>query len=184
MSDAAAPVSICTPRLRLAPLVAADTAALHALWTAPGVRRFLWDGRSISYEQSAQLVARSEVLFYERGLGLWTARLADEEVLAGFCGYWHFRSDIDVELLYGLAEPYWGSGLGTEMARAMVHYGFKELAMGEVRASTDAPNQASLRILRRLGFLRQHIAGAQGSSIQFFKLPRGVYLGAGLDEES
>ncbi|MER7402500.1 GNAT family N-acetyltransferase [Streptomyces sp. NPDC000070] len=46
----------------------------------------------------------------------------------------------------------WGSGLGTELAEALVGYGFDVLGLTEVHATVAARNEASLRLLGRLGF--------------------------------
>src|SRR5688572_14619101 len=108
-----------TSRLTLAPLRPNDAAELHEIWTAPGVRRFLWDDEVIPAEQTAGLVETSAALFADRGLGLWGARLCDASSrlsFAGFAGYWFFRDPPELELLYGVAEPLWGRGLATELA--------------------------------------------------------------------
>jgi RimJ/RimL family protein N-acetyltransferase len=92
--------------------------------------------------------------------------------LLGFAGYWFFRSEHELELLYGVAEAHWYQGYAREMAQALVGYGFEHLDLVEVRASTEAANTGSVRLLRRLGFLADHQRGA-GSSTLFFRLPRG-----------
>ena len=63
-----------TARLVLRPLQAIDADELHALWTAPGVRRYLWDDEVIAPERTAAVVAESERLFATEGYGLWAAR--------------------------------------------------------------------------------------------------------------
>jgi RimJ/RimL family protein N-acetyltransferase len=37
-----------TARLRLRPFTYADVDVLHAQWTDPDVRRYLWDGRVVA----------------------------------------------------------------------------------------------------------------------------------------
>jgi RimJ/RimL family protein N-acetyltransferase len=55
------------------------------------------------------------------------------------------------ELGYWLGVPYWGQGYATEAAREMLRYGFADLGMHRIFASHFKPNQASGRILRKLG---------------------------------
>jgi [ribosomal protein S5]-alanine N-acetyltransferase len=166
------PAVIQTRRLRLTPLADADVPELHRLWTSVGVRRHLWDGRVIAREQTRDLVARSQFLFEEQGYGLWGAREPEQAELIGFSGYWFFRAEHDLELLYGLDPALWGRGFGLELARGMVRYGVETLGLPEIRASTDPANVASVRILQRLGFLFDKRAVVQGLETAFYRLPR------------
>jgi len=169
---------LLTPRMTLSPLRVLDTEALHVLWTTPGVRRFLWDDEIIPLKQTADVVRRSHALFAERGLGLWGAQLRDsasrheEGKLAGFAGYWFFRDPPELELLYGVAEPLWGRGLATELARVMVDYAWAALGFHEVHASTDGGNSASVRVLEKLGFVMTRRAVVGGLDTVFFRLER------------
>ncbi|MFD5127102.1 GNAT family N-acetyltransferase [Streptomyces olindensis] len=56
------------------------------------------------------------------------------------------------EIIYALAPEAWGGGLGTEPAEALVAYGFEALGLTEVHATMGARNEASPRLLGRLGF--------------------------------
>lgn len=164
------PAELRTRRLRLAPLVEADIDALHELWTVPGVRRYLWDGHVLSHEQTRDIVMQSAALHGESGFGLWGAFDADG-VLVGFCGYWSFRDAHELELLYGVAEPHWLKGYAREMVEAMIAYGFEHLDLSEIRASIDAPNSASMRVLRRQGFLNDALRNVAGGKLHL-RLPR------------
>lgn len=158
-----------TARLRLRPLQAEDADALHPLWTAPGVSRFLWDGHVLGRDQTRDLVMQSAYLYEERGYGLWAA-FDVGQCLIGFCGYWFFRDAHDLELLYGVDESRWLQGYAREMAEALVSYGFEHLQLEEIRASTDAQNLASQRVLRRLGFIADTSHPQQDK--RGFRLPR------------
>lgn len=56
------------------------------------------------------------------------------------------------EIIYALTPDVWGSGLGRELAEAIVDYGFDTLGLTEVYATVAAPNSASLAVLNRIGF--------------------------------
>lgn len=166
----ARPTALRSARLRLRPLGEADVDALHALWAQPSLRRFLWDGRLLSRDQVREAASQSRWLFDEQGCGLWLAYDAQDQ-LVGFCGYWTFRDAHDLELLYGVDEACTSRGYAREMAEALVAYGFDTLRLAEIRASTDAPNLASQRVLKRLGFVPDAPRpGAEGKL--FFRLPR------------
>ena len=129
-----------------------DTAELHALWSSPGVRRFLWDDEIIPLTRTRAAIEQSQAMFAERGCGLWGAWPSASPNLIGFTGMWPFRDPPDLELLYGVTEPLWGQGYAAEIAHAVMTYCFDALDMPVIRASTDAANAASVRVLEKLGF--------------------------------
>lgn len=161
-----------TARLRLAPFRADESGLLHQLWMDPLVRRHLWDDQVIPPEQTAEIVAKSEELFHQHGYGLWSVRLREIGNLAGFAGYWHFRDPPELELLFGLSPTVWGRGLAAEASRALLRHAFEDLGFSEVRASTDTANQASLRVLEKLGMRLERRATVQGLETVFFSLRR------------
>jgi [ribosomal protein S5]-alanine N-acetyltransferase len=161
-----------TDRLSLRPLAPRDAEALHALWTDTDVRRYLWDGESVPFEQTAAVIGESARLFATEGRGLWGAWTRDGHALCGFGGFWYFRDPPELELLYGLHRAYWGHGYATEIARTVVEFGFTRVAMAEVRASTDGPNVASVRVLERLGFTLERRATVRGLDTLFFRHSR------------
>jgi [ribosomal protein S5]-alanine N-acetyltransferase len=70
------------------------------------------------------------------------------------------------ELAFGLDAARQGQGLMTEAARAVLRFAFDELALHRVSATHRSDNQASRRVLKRLGFqeegcMREH-ASFQG----------------------
>lgn len=168
LSPARMPTELRTPRLHLRPLNASDSSALHGLWTHPDVRRYLWDDVVIPPEQTAAIIAESERLFATEGYGLWGARLPEEPGLVGFGGFWYFRDPPELELLFGIAAPRWGQGLATELAARILRFGLDRVGLTEVRASTDAPNAASVRVLEKLGFVQGRRATVAGLDTLFF----------------
>jgi ribosomal-protein-alanine N-acetyltransferase len=163
-----------TSRCTLRPIGSADLDRLHEIWTSPGVRRFLWDDEIIPLSQARLALEQSERLFRDRAHGLWGIWLPDQPALIGFAGLWPFRDPPDIELVYGLAESHWGRGYATEAARAILEYCFDVLDMPAVRASTDAGNAASTRVLDRLGFHFERRATIGGLDTVFYELTRGA----------
>ena len=53
---------------------------------------------------------------------------------------------------YALGEPYWGRGLMTEAAQTVCGYGFGELRLTGISATTFPDNARSQRVLQKLGF--------------------------------
>lgn len=160
---------LSTARCDLIPVVHGDAAALHALWTSPGVRRYLWDGEIIPRERTEEAIATSVDLFERHDFGLWLLRERIDHSLVGFAGIWPFRDAQEFELLYGVDERMWGHGYATEAAQVVVDYGFGQLAMPVIRASTDVDNAASLRVLEKLAFTRTRSEKVNGLDTLFFE---------------
>ena len=158
-----------TSRLDLRPLTPADAEPLHALWTAPGVRRYLWDDEVIPFDRTRDVVAESTRLFETAGYGLWAARLHSAADVVAFGGYWFFHEPPRLELLFGVAEPHWGQGLAHELASALVTFGLTRCGFRDVLASTDVPNVRSVRVLAKLGFQLEWQASSNGRDTLFFR---------------
>jgi RimJ/RimL family protein N-acetyltransferase len=61
------------------------------------------------------------------------------------------RQHQHAELGYWLGVPYWGKGYATEAAHEMMRYGFEVLQVHRICASYFRSNEASGRILKKLG---------------------------------
>jgi [ribosomal protein S5]-alanine N-acetyltransferase len=146
-----------TRRLRLAPLAARDLQAFHALCILPGVRRYLFDGEVLTPARTSDMLGESLRLWEEEGTGLWAVRIQGDDALAGFCGFWYFRTPPTRELVFAVADDQSGLGIATEMSAAMLAHGFTALGFPEIVASTDSANSASIRVMEKLGmkFLRR-----------------------------
>lgn len=147
----------------------ADAEALHALWTTPGVRHYLWDGEIIPRERTDEAIATSDDLFERHDLGLWLLRERIDHSLVGFAGMWPFRESHEFELLYGVAEARWGRGYGVEAALAVIEHCFQTLDLPSIKASTDAANAASVRVLEKLGFAQTRRETINGLDTVFFE---------------
>jgi ribosomal-protein-alanine N-acetyltransferase len=144
-----------TQRLWLRPIAAADRGALHALWTEPAVRRFLWDDRVIDLATVDGVIERSAASFAGEGFGLYALREAGRAALLGVAGIHRLQPGGEPELLYSLAPPCWGRGLASEASRALIADAFERLGFTRVLARTDVPNLASIEVMKRLGMKYQ-----------------------------
>lgn len=165
-----------TERLRLRAFAVEHLDALHALWTDPDVRRYLWDDRVISRERAAKVIADSEHNFEERGFGFWAMLLrAEGDALIGFCGYRLFEETGEPELLYGILPRFWGKGLVSEAAHAVIRDGFERCGFQRIIAATDTPNQSSVKVMQRLGMLFLKRGKFHGLDTVFFELSPADY---------
>ena len=156
-----------TTRLTLVPAAASDLETLWALWSDREVRRFLFDDQEVSRELATEVLS-GLLAAAPRGLGLWLARERASAAAIGCGALMPVGNAAEYEpALAGLVEPmaalhpaWWGRGYATEALRALVDHAFGALDLPRIAGVTDVPNEASHRMLLRLGFiLRGECAG-------------------------
>ncbi|MEU6315274.1 GNAT family N-acetyltransferase [Streptomyces sp. NPDC047014] len=139
-----------TERLCLEPYVPGDEEDFVALFQDVRVSRWMGEGPSTEAEDRA-LFGRIFTHVYARDLfDVWAVRQDGR-----FVGHAEIKRTEETgghEIIYALAPAAWGAGLGTEIAEAVVAYGFGALGLTEVHATVAAPNTVSLALLGRIGF--------------------------------
>lgn len=128
----------------------ADEADFVALFQDTRVSRWMGDGPAAEAADRA-LFRRLFTKVYPRDLfDVWVVRR--DGVMIGHAEIKPSEAVGGHEIIYALTPAAWGSGLGTELAVALVSYGFDSLGLDEVYATVAAPNAPSLRLLSRIGF--------------------------------
>jgi RimJ/RimL family protein N-acetyltransferase len=88
-------------------------------------------------------------------------------------------ADVDVEVAYRLARSAWGQGIATEAAGALVAHALGPLALPRVVAVTYPANQASQRVLDKLGFERRGIREYKGVQATYHVLTSSDWAARG-----
>ena len=142
-----------TERLLLKPLAVNDLDFVYQHFSDPAIYRYLVDEEPVSTCIQAQEI----VDFYAQPMGKsynrWVLVLKSEARAIGTCGYhlWdkrHHRAEIG----YDLAQASWQQGFMTEALETVLSFGFDEMALNRVGAMVHPENEASLRLLAKLGF--------------------------------
>lgn len=144
-----------TPRLLLRQLTMDDLDALAALYRDPDVRRYFPDGTLTHDEAREELAWIIDVYYGRYGFGLWATIHKESGEFIGRCGLipWTIDGRAEVEVAYLLARPYWGQGLATEAAQAIMRYGFDELKLSRLICMVDPENLASQRVAEKIGMV-------------------------------
>jgi [ribosomal protein S5]-alanine N-acetyltransferase len=162
--------TLTTERMTLSPLADTEAEELYHLWAKPAVRKYLCDDRIVPLARIQAIVRESVAAFQNHKYGLWVARLHEQNAIIGFCGYWPFFDPPEIQLIYGLDPEHWRKGLATEMARAMLDYGFQKYGFEVIRASADVPNQASIALMERLGMKFEKRTTINGLDLVFYQI--------------
>jgi RimJ/RimL family protein N-acetyltransferase len=158
-----------TLHLTLHPCDATDIERLHGHWTAPDVRRYLWDGQIVSQETVGTFVQASLTSSRTHHYGLWMLLHQPERTFCGVCGLRNGRLAWP-ELLYSIAPEYWGRGFATESARGVLRHAFTELGLQGVVATVDQPNLASMRVLEKLGMSVMGEQQMHGNLVRYYAI--------------
>jgi ribosomal-protein-alanine N-acetyltransferase len=137
-----------TERVILRRLKPDDLQPLFALYRDPDIRRYFPEG-TLSLDET-----KAELDWFVNGgdprhpdLGLWAAIEKESGTFIGRSGLipWEIEGKAEVEIAYLLAKSHWGRGLGTEIARGLVRYGFQALGLERLIALIDPDNEPSRR---------------------------------------
>ena len=106
-------------------------------------------------EESISAIDRIEAHFNTHGFGFYAVEVRQDHTFIGFIGLNipSFNAPFTpcVEVGWRLAAEYWGHGLATEGASAVLEYGFQQLGLGEIVAFTVPTNMKSRRVMEKLG---------------------------------
>ena len=127
---------------------------VYRMLSDPNVTRYYPPGFSVNQEDILSSMPRRLDRWRTQGFGQLGVFDKVSGRPAGYCGLQHLDGTAEIELFYGLTEEFWGRGLATEAARAMLRFGFETVTLASVCAVTHPENIASQRILDKLGFAR------------------------------
>lgn len=145
-------IELSTERLVLRPFCLDDVDALHTLWADREVRRYLFAGEVPARERVVEMVENSVGGFEDLGYGFFSLRRRQSpNEIMGFSGFRPFDEVGVVEMLFAVEPAHWRRGYATEASREVLRYGFEQCDLRRVVATTDTPNQRSVRVLQRLG---------------------------------
>ena len=153
-------MNLITHRLLLRELTWNDVADIHRLHRYPEVAQFntldIPKNQRVTREvMRATIEDATEANRTHYG---WTIRTADKQQFLGEAGLnlsppRHRRG----EIFYKLLPEHWGQGYATEVARALVRFGFGPLKLHRIEAGVASENHASVRVLEKVGMTREGV---------------------------
>ena len=161
-----------TERLELRPLTMDDLDALALIYRDQEVRKYFPEG-TLTYEQTREeLEWIIDVYYGQHGFGLWATTHKQSNEFIGRCGLlpWTIDGRSEVEVAYLLAKAYWGRGLGTEAARAILAYGFEELQLSRLVCLIDPGNEASINVALKIGMRVEREAEIDGEQTLIYSV--------------
>lgn len=118
----------------------------------------------------------------ENGNCVYAITDADNGRFLGCCALQARENGKSVELGYWVGEPFWGGGIATEAAHALVGMAFRTRDIDYVDARCRVTNPASRRVLQKSGFqfqgtqMHEMLALGASVSMEWFRLDRKTWI--------
>jgi RimJ/RimL family protein N-acetyltransferase len=143
-------------RVRLRWLTDADVDDLFEVFGDPDVMKYWSCPPFVSRDQAQELVDEIHRHFAEKSLFQWGIELVDQGRVIGTCTLAEPSvQNRRAELGFALGRAWWGRGYAREAVEALLAFAFGELDLHRIEADADPRNDASIRLLERIGFSRE-----------------------------
>jgi RimJ/RimL family protein N-acetyltransferase len=142
-----------TERLSLRPMNVDDAEFILALLNEPSFLRYIGDKQVRNLEDARQYILNGPVASYQRhGLGLLLAELRESRTPIGMCGLLKRDELPEPDIGFALMPDFWNKGFAFEAAAAVLQDARDRLKLQRILAITSLDNDASIKLLERLGF--------------------------------
>jgi ribosomal-protein-alanine N-acetyltransferase len=146
---------LTTERLALRRFTPSDLDWLAALYSDRDVTRYLG---GVKDRADAEDFMNTRILQYydeHPALGMWMTVERASGAGVGFHLLNHIHGEPIIQVGFVLAKSAWGKGFGTEMASAVLRYGFADLNLPVIAGMTSLQHHASQRVLLNIGLERR-----------------------------
>lgn len=141
-----------TERCHLRETTEADVDAFYDIYAEPSVTAYMEDLFPDREQELAYARDYAKNIYEFFGFGVWTVCLRETGEVIGRAGLSYREGFEDPELGFLIGVPWQGKGIATEVCRAVLQFGRKELEFARVIAFAEPENAASNHILKKLGF--------------------------------
>jgi len=143
-----------TKRLILKTTELSDFDQLLALRSDPDVMRYIGDGTIHTEDQVKKFLSIAIPYQEKQGIGFCMVYEKETGDFIGQAGLFHigyYDAQPDIEIAYRLHKKFWGKGYATELAKALIQWGFQNLSVNKLIAAAEPENIASQKVLKKAG---------------------------------
>jgi ribosomal-protein-alanine N-acetyltransferase len=140
-----------TSRLILRPLEPSDSKSLYRIFCQPDILTFFPNPKPPELSGVERMITGQLEHWQQYGYGWWAVQDKNSSEHIGWCGLQFLPETEEVEVAYLLDKDYWGRGLATEAAESALQYGFDETGENEIVGIVHPQNDASIRVLEKIG---------------------------------
>jgi len=162
-----------TERLSLRWLTIDDAAFVLELVNDPAWIRFIGDKGVRTLRDAESYILKGPVDMYARlGFGLYLVEMKQGGLPVGLCGLLKRAELDDIDLGFAMLADYRRRGFTYEAAKAVLSRARKVLGIAQVAAITSPDNEASGRVLQKLGFRFECMMrmGSEVTEVRFWRM--------------
>jgi RimJ/RimL family protein N-acetyltransferase len=146
-------------RLRLRPFAPRDIADVYALYADRDAVRYGYAPPMRDLDDAARVIQQTLDCARERTLFHFGVAEREPDRIIGHATLFKWDGEQRrIEIGYSIRRDLWGRGLGAEAAALLIDFAFERLGVRRIEADTDPRNLASMRVLEKLGFVREGYA--------------------------
>jgi ribosomal-protein-alanine N-acetyltransferase len=170
-------INIETQRLHIREIRDEDEKGIFELDTDPEVHKYLGNKPITSMEQAAAVIKFIQQQYRVNGIGRWAVIEKETNHFIGWTGLKLITEKINDhinyhDLGYRFIRKYWGKGYATETANATLKYAFGTLQLTTVYAMADVKNDASNKILKKVGLQCIKTFDYEGEANNWYKITK------------
>lgn len=130
-----------------------DFALAKQLWGEEDVTKYICSAGKFSDREISERLTLEVKNGHDCGVQYWPFFEWETGELVGCCGLRPFKMEIDTyEIGVHMRKKYWGKGYASEAIKAVLDYAFTKLNVRKIFAGHHPQNNASRKLLSRLGF--------------------------------
>ena len=142
-----------TERLQLRKLTLDDAGLMLHVWNDPAFVRHVGDRGIRTVKDACAAMRKGALHLYDAyGFGPYRMALRDDDTPIGICGLFRREGLDEPDIGYSTLPDFCGQGYAFEAATAVIAYARSELALDRLIAIISPTNDASIGLIRKLGF--------------------------------
>jgi len=147
-----------TERLMLRELKINDAQAILNCFSNPDVLRHYGQNPLTSLDQVKQIINNFSKNYDEKRGIKWGIELKGQEGIIGTIGFQEWSTEHRrAEISYALFPESWGKGYAIEAVNRVISFGFQEMDLVRIGAIVFTENDASNKLLTKVGFEKEGI---------------------------
>ncbi|HEX2270898.1 MAG TPA: GNAT family N-acetyltransferase, partial [Pyrinomonadaceae bacterium] len=156
-----------TERLSLRQFSVEDAPFILTLLNEPSFLRYIGDRKVRNVDDAQQYLLHGPIASYQQnGFGLYLVELRESGTSIGMCGLIKRAELQDVDIGFAFLPDFWKQGFAFEAATAVMKHGEGTLKLKRIVAITSLDNDASIKLLQRMGFVFEDVINLAKDSEQ------------------
>ena len=138
------------------------------------MRTLAADGQAPSKERITEICERHLQHWARYGFGMWQMFETATGDYIGQCGIRNYllQEESAIEIFFALRSPYFRQGFGTEVARAVIEIGFRDVGAESLVGFTLPDNIGSRRLMEKLGMQYESVIEHAGLPHVLYRIRR------------